>query len=128
MFEYSAGDKRTLQISAVSGVNPEHLDYFKFIGRIVGLAIFHRQFLDVCIISSFYKLAVQKRVVLSDLADIDAELYRAMEWVLENDITDIIEEAFSLQEERFGEPVTIALKPGGVDIPVTEESKQEYVE
>ena len=112
----------------MSGVNPEHLDYFKFIGRIVGLAIFHRQFLDVYIISSFYKVVVQERVVLSDLANTDAELYRAMEWMLENDITDIIEETFSLQEERFGEPVTIALKPGGVGIPVTEENKQEYVE
>ena len=51
-----------------------------------------------------------------------------MRWILGNDITDIIKETFSLQVERFGELVAIELKPGGVDIPVTEENKQEYVE
>jgi hypothetical protein len=46
----------------------------------------------------------------------------------ENDITDVIEETFSVQEERFGELVTIELKPGGADIPVTEENKADFVE
>ncbi len=46
----------------------------------------------------------------------------------ENDITDVIEETFSVQEERFGELVTIELKPGGADVPVTEENKGEFVE
>jgi E3 ubiquitin-protein ligase NEDD4 len=31
-------------------------------------------------------------------------------------------------EERFGEMVTIELKPGGTDVPVTEENKKEYVD
>ncbi len=30
-------------------------------------------------------------------------------------------------EERFGEIVTVELKPGGGDVPVTEENKGEYV-
>ncbi|KAI7053233.1 putative E3 ubiquitin-protein ligase, partial [Hortaea werneckii] len=46
LFEYSAHDNYTLQINPHSGINPEHLGYFKFIGRVVGLAIFHRRFLD----------------------------------------------------------------------------------
>ena len=128
LFEYSASNDSTIQISSVSNVNPDHLLYFRFIGRVVALAVFHRRFLDASIISSFYKMLVQKRVVLSDLANIDAELYRAMEWMLENNITDIIGETFSLQEERFGELVTIELKPGGVDISVTNENKREFVE
>jgi E3 ubiquitin-protein ligase NEDD4 len=45
-----------------------------------------------------------------------------------NDITDILDETFTTTEERFGELVTIELKPGGEDIPVTEENKKEYVE
>jgi E3 ubiquitin-protein ligase NEDD4 len=128
LFEYSAHDNYTLQISPASDVNPEHLNYFKFIGRIVGLAIFHRRFLDAYFISSFYKMIVQKKITLPDLESVDAELHRSMKWMLDNDITDVIEETFSLQEERFGELVTIELKPGGVDIPVTEENKQEFVE
>jgi hypothetical protein len=31
-------------------------------------------------------------------------------------------------EERFGEMVTIDLKPGGADVPVTEDNKKEYVD
>ena len=46
----------------------------------------------------------------------------------ENDITDVIDETFTTLEERFGEMVTIDLKPGGADVPVTEENKKEYVD
>ena len=46
----------------------------------------------------------------------------------ENDITDVIDETFTTTEDRFGELVTIDLKPGGKDIPVTEENKKDYVE
>ena len=46
----------------------------------------------------------------------------------DNDITDVIDETFTTTEERFGEMVTIELKPGGEDIPVTEENKKDYVD
>uniref|UniRef100_A0A0W0FU00 E3 ubiquitin-protein ligase n=1 Tax=Moniliophthora roreri TaxID=221103 RepID=A0A0W0FU00_MONRR len=105
LFEYSAHDNYTLQINPASGVNPEHLNYF-----------------------NFYKMILKKKVTLSDLESVDAELHRGMTWMLDNDITDIIDETFTTTEERFGEMVTIELKPGGADIPVTEENKKEYVD
>ena len=46
----------------------------------------------------------------------------------DNDITDVIEETFTTTEDRFGEMVTIDLKPGGADIPVTHDNKKDYVE
>jgi E3 ubiquitin-protein ligase NEDD4 len=82
LFEYSAHDNYTLQISPASGVNPEHLNYFKFIGRVVGLAIFHRRFLDAYFITSFYKMALHKKINLADLESVDAELHRSMSWTL----------------------------------------------
>ncbi|PPQ65093.1 hypothetical protein CVT24_003054 [Panaeolus cyanescens] len=128
LFEYSAHDNYTLQINPASGVNPEHLNYFKFIGRCLGLGIFHRRFLDAYFIVSFYKMILKKKVTLADLESVDAELHRGMTWMLENDITDVIDDTFTTTEERFGEMVTIELKPGGSDIQVTEENKKEYVE
>ncbi|KAF8334176.1 uncharacterized protein EI90DRAFT_3051375 [Cantharellus anzutake] len=128
LFEYSATDNYTLQINPASGVNPEHLNYFKFIGRVMGLAIFHRRFLDAYFITSFYKMILKKKITLADLESVDAELHRGMTWILENDITDVIDETFTTTEDRFGELVTIELKPGGADVPVTEENKKEYVE
>ncbi|KAG6335883.1 hypothetical protein ID866_3220 [Astraeus odoratus] len=128
LFEYSAHDNYTLQINPASGVNPEHLNYFKFIGRCLGLAIFHRRFVDAYFIVSFYKMILKKKVTLSDLESVDADLHRGLTWMLENDITDVIDETFTTTEERFGELVTIELKPGGTDVNVTEENKKEYVD
>lgn len=128
LFEYSAHDNYTLQINPHSGINPEHLNYFKFIGRCVGLAIFHRRFLDAFFIGAFYKMILRKKVVLADMDGVDAEFYRNLEWTLDNDIDDVLELTFSVEDDQFGEIVTVDLKPDGQNIAVTNENKHEYVE
>ena len=82
LFEYAAHDNYTLQINPASGVNPEHLNYFKFIGRVVGLAVFHRRFLDAYFVASFYKMMLKKKVNLADLEAVDVELFRGLTWML----------------------------------------------
>ncbi|CED82804.1 ubiquitin-protein ligase [Phaffia rhodozyma] len=128
LFEYSAVDNYTLQINPNSDVNPEHLNYFKFIGRVLGLGIFHRRFLDAYFVASFYKMILKKKIVLEDLESVDAELFRGLKWMLENDITDVLENVFATEEERFGEIITIPLIPNGENIDVTEANKKEYVD
>ncbi|CAI5758074.1 unnamed protein product [Candida verbasci] len=128
LFEYSSHDNYTLQINPNSGINPEHLNYFKFIGRVVGLGVFHRRFLDAFFVGALYKMMLHKKVVLQDMEGVDAEFYRSLKWILDNDITGILDLTFSAEEESFGEIVEIDLKPGGKDIEVTEENKHEYVE
>lgn len=128
LFEYSAHDNYTLQINPHSGINPEHLGYFKFIGRVVGLAIFHRRFLDAFFIGAFYKMILRKKVNLADMEGVDAEFHRTLSWSMENDITDVIYSTFSVEDERFGEKVTVDLKPGGRDIEVDNDNKKEYVD
>ena len=128
LFEYSAHDNYTLQINPHSGINPEHLNYFKFIGRVVGLAIFHRRFLDAFFIGAFYKMILRKKVSLADMEGVDADFHRNLTWTMENDIDDVLDLTFSTDDERFGETVTIDLKPGGRDIEVTNENKREYIE
>lgn len=47
LFEYSAMDNYTLQINPFSGLcNEEHLNYFKFIGKVAGMAVYHGKLLD----------------------------------------------------------------------------------
>lgn len=54
LFEYSAMDNYTLQINPFSGMcNEEHLSYFKFIGKVAGMAIYHGKLLDGNIITYF---------------------------------------------------------------------------
>ncbi|KAH3666134.1 hypothetical protein OGAPHI_004323 [Ogataea philodendri] len=128
LFQYASSDNYTLQINPKSDVNPEHLNYFRFIGRIVGLGVFHRRFLDAFFVGAMYKMMLHKKIVLQDLESVDAEIYRSLCWMLDNDITDVIYETFSIEEDRFGEKVTIDLKPNGRNIEVTNENKREFVE
>lgn len=128
LFEYSAHDNYTLQINPHSGINPEHLNYFKFIGRVVGLAIFHRRFLDAFFIGALYKMMLNKPVSLQDMEGVDADFHRSLVWMLENDITDVLDQTFAAEDERFGVTGVEDLKPGGRDIPVTNENKKEYVD
>jgi E3 ubiquitin-protein ligase NEDD4 len=45
----------------------------------------------------------------------------------ENDITDVLDNTFSTEEDRFGEMIEIPLVPGGEKIEVTEANKKDYV-
>ena len=45
-----------------------------------------------------------------------------------NDITDVLEETFSVTEDRFGEHVIVELRPGGTTQEVTETNKDQYVD
>jgi E3 ubiquitin-protein ligase NEDD4 len=129
LFEYSAHDNYTLQINPHSGINPEHLNYFKFIGRVVGLAIFHRRFLDAFFIGALYKMILAKPVNLADMEGVDADFHRSLQWMLDNDISGgILEQTFSTEDERFGVVTVEDLIPGGRDIDVTNENKKEYVD
>ncbi|CCX35455.1 protein of unknown function [Taphrina deformans PYCC 5710] len=128
LFEYSAVDNYTLQINPHSGINPEHLNYFKFIGRVLGLSIFHRRFVDAFFVVSFYKMILSKKCSLADMESIDAEFFRSLTWILENSIDGILDLTFSTEDDRFGETVTLDLKPNGRDLEVTDENKSEYVE
>ncbi|KAI8998099.1 HECT-domain-containing protein [Gaertneriomyces semiglobifer] len=128
LFEYSAHDNYTLQINPNSSVNPEHLNYFKFIGRVVGLAVFHQRFLDAFFITAFYKMVLKKKITVSDMESVDAEMWRSLQWMLDNDITDVLDLTFSTDQQVFDVTKTVDLKPGGRDIVVTQDNKAEYVQ
>jgi E3 ubiquitin-protein ligase NEDD4 len=82
LFEYSAHDNYTLQINPNSNINPEHLNYFKFIGRVLSLAVFHRRFLDAYFITALYKMVLKKKITLVDMESVDAEVFRSLTWML----------------------------------------------
>ncbi|CAH1794803.1 unnamed protein product [Owenia fusiformis] len=127
LFQYSRDDIYTLQINPDSGVNPEHLSYFHFVGRVMGLAIFHSHYLDGGFTLPFYKQMLGKSITLDDMETVDPELYRSFTWMIENDITDVLHNTFSVEHEAFGEIQTHELKPGGGEIEVSEENKKEYI-
>ncbi len=127
LFQYSTHNNYTLQISPQSGINPEHLQYFRFVGRVAGMAVFHQKFLDAFFVSSFYKQILGLTYSLEDIESIDAEVYKSLVWMQDNDVDGLVGN-FVVTDERFGENVDIELKPGGADIEVTNENKAEYIE
>ncbi|XP_005187435.2 E3 ubiquitin-protein ligase Smurf1 [Musca domestica] len=127
LFQYSRDDHYTLQINPDSGVNPDHLSYFHFVGRILGIAVFHGHCLDGGFTTPFYKQLLNKPITLSDIEGVDPELHRSLTWMLENNITNVIESTFSVENNSFGALVVHELKPSGASIPVTEDNKREYV-
>ncbi|XP_050691855.1 E3 ubiquitin-protein ligase Nedd-4-like isoform X2 [Eriocheir sinensis] len=128
LFEYSATDNYTLQINPYSGMcNEEHLRYFKFIGRVAGMAVFHGKLLDAFFIRPFYKMMLSKPIELKDMESVDSEYYNSLLWIQENDPADL-DLTFSVDEETFGRTTSHNLKENGLNIPVTNENKNEYIE
>lgn len=127
LFQYSRDDNYTLQINPDSGINPDHLSYFHFVGRILGIAVFHGHCLDGGFTTPFYKQLLNKPITLSDIEGVDPGLHRSLTWMLENNINGIIESTFSVENNSFGALKTHELKFGGALIAVTEENKREYV-
>ncbi|XP_032598844.1 E3 ubiquitin-protein ligase Nedd-4 isoform X5 [Drosophila grimshawi] len=127
LFEYSAMDNYTLQINNGSGLcNEEHLSYFKFIGRIAGMAVYHGKLLDAFFIRPFYKMMLQKPIDLKDMESVDTEYYNSLMWIKEND-PRTLELTFCLDEDVFGQKSQHELKPGGANIDVTNDNKDEYI-
>ena len=128
LFEYSAADNYTLQINPVSGLcNEEHLSYFKFIGRVAAMAIYHGKLLDAFFIRPFYKMMLKKQIQLKDMESVDMEYYNSLRWIMENDPKEL-DLYFSVDEDFFGHMQQHELKPGGSDISVTNDNKQEYID
>ncbi|XP_073839694.1 E3 ubiquitin-protein ligase Nedd4 isoform X39 [Musca autumnalis] len=127
LFEYSAMDNYTLQINNGSGLcNEDHLHYFKFIGRIAGMAVYHGKLLDAFFIRPFYKMMLEKPIDLKDMESVDTEYYNSLMWIKENDPRQL-ELTFCVDEDTFGQKSQHELKPGGANIEVTDENKDEYI-
>lgn len=127
LFEYSAADNYTLQINPASGLcNEEHLSYFKFIGRVAAMAIYHGKLLDAFFIRPFYKMMLKKPIHLKDMESVDMEYYNSLKWIMDNDPKEL-DLYFAVDEDRLGQIEQRELIPGGSNMPVTNANKNDYI-
>ena len=127
LFLSASSDSNTFHPNRTSWVNPEHLSFFKFIGMIIGKSIRDRCFVDCYFSRAVYKQLLGIPVSLKDMESIDPDYYKSLLWILENDITDIIDLTFSVDTDDYGEHKIIDLIENGRDIAVTQENKSDYV-
>uniref|UniRef100_A0A8C5XKQ1 HECT-type E3 ubiquitin transferase n=1 Tax=Microcebus murinus TaxID=30608 RepID=A0A8C5XKQ1_MICMU len=128
LFEYAGKNNYCLQINPASSINPDHLTYFRFIGRFIAMALYHGKFIDTGFTLPFYKRMLNKRPTLKDLESIDPEFYNSIVWIKENNLEECGLELYFIQDmEILGKVTTHELKEGGESIRVTEENKEEYI-
>jgi len=129
LFEYSAIDNYTLQINPNSGlVNEHHLNYYYFIGRVVGMASYHNRLIDGFFIRPFYKMMLNKPIVLQDIEAVDGEYYKSMKFIMDTDDVESLDLVFISESDVYGQKVEHELKPNGKNIKVTNENKKEFIE
>ncbi|XP_078525648.1 NEDD4-like E3 ubiquitin-protein ligase WWP2 isoform X2 [Lissotriton helveticus] len=128
LFEYAGKNNYCLQINPASSINPDHLTYFRFIGRFIAMALYHMKFIDTGFTLPFYKRMLNKKPTLKDLESIDPEFYNSIVWIKENNLEECELELYFIQDmEILGKVTTYELKEGGESIRVTEENKEEYI-
>jgi E3 ubiquitin-protein ligase HUWE1 len=116
----------TFQPSPHSKINPDHLRFFKFVGRFIAKALHDGYMLDAYFTRAFYKHILGQPLSIQDMEDIDPEYYKNLTWILDNDIT-LFDLTFSYEADEFGYVVSKELIPNGSNIAVTEQNKKEYV-
>ena len=73
-----------------SYVERDHLRYFKFIGRIIGKALFDECLLECYFVKSLYKIMTGEPLNFYDLEDSDNEFFNNLKWCLENDVEPLM--------------------------------------
>ncbi|XP_063994967.1 E3 ubiquitin-protein ligase HUWE1 isoform X2 [Diachasmimorpha longicaudata] len=128
LFTVSPGDRVTYMINSSSHCNPNHLCYYKFVGRVIAKAIYDNKLLECYFTRSFYKHILGILVKHTDMESEDYSFYKGLVYLTENNITDLgYELTFSAEVNEFGVNDVRDLIPNGRNIVVTEETKLEYI-
>lgn len=116
------------QIDPASASDPHAAELFKFVGRVLGRAVYDRRTVNLHFSRAIYRFLKNHQVCLQDMEAVDEEYYRSLVWMLNNNITDVFYETFSVEfEDGNGKKKVVDLIPNGRHISVTEDNKQEYV-
>lgn len=109
-------------------VMPNHLQYFEFLGRILGKALLEGILVDIRFAKFFLSKLRTKQNYLHDLPSLDPELYRNLMFLknYEGNVADL-ELFFVVEDTAFGKVVEVELDQGGKDIPVTSSNVIRYV-
>ena len=125
LFQTSATGE-TFQPNPFSKIDPNHIRYFKFVGLVVGKALYDGFLLDAFFTRSFYKHMCGAPIHYTDMEDIDPDYYKNLVWILKNSVEDL-DLTFSYEADDFGQVVIKDLKENGRNELVTDENKNEYV-
>uniref|UniRef100_A0A7S1CPI5 HECT-type E3 ubiquitin transferase n=1 Tax=Bicosoecida sp. CB-2014 TaxID=1486930 RepID=A0A7S1CPI5_9STRA len=103
---------------------------FELVGTLLGLAIYNDVILDVHFPLAVYRKLLGLPMELADVEEVFPAIAKSMREVLkyEGNVEEDMGLAFDVIEEYYGSTRAVELKPGGSDIAVTNENREEWVE
>jgi HECT-domain (ubiquitin-transferase) len=114
--------------SAAISSPDDHLIYFRFLGRIMGRALFDRQLIKGHMVRHIYKHILGWPVTFEDLGSQDEEYYSALKKFTTMDDLSILCLDFTITEDSLGVRNDVELIPGGSMKEVTADNLPEYLE
>jgi HECT-domain (ubiquitin-transferase) len=112
-------------------VDPLHLKYFVFSGRIIALALMHRVQVGIVFDRIFYSQLSGRTITLEDIKEADPLLYASCRKILEMDPDTLDSDALGLtfirEVDELGSHKVMELCPGGRDISVNSKNREVYI-
>nr|XP_043611399.1 E3 ubiquitin-protein ligase UPL5-like [Erigeron canadensis] len=124
-------DRRRLFPNPASKVDPFHLDYYQFAGRVIALALMHKMQVGIVFDQTFFLQLAGVDISLDDVKDADPYLYSSCKQILDMDPCAVDEDTLGLtfiwEFEELGSMKVLELLPNGKHIPVNSRNRKEYV-
>ncbi|KAK2459462.1 hypothetical protein APHAL10511_008522 [Amanita phalloides] len=113
----------------VYATEPHSLNWYRFIGGILGKAMYEGILVDVAFAEFFLAKWLGRQSFLDDLASLDPDLYKGLIYL--KHYTGNAEDLslnFTVVDQEFGVAKTVELVPDGSNVPVTRENRLQYIQ
>ncbi|KAK9051783.1 hypothetical protein SSX86_028411 [Deinandra increscens subsp. villosa] len=132
LFIACPNDRRRFFPNPASKVDPLHLKYFKFAGRVIALALMHKIQVGIMFDRTFFLQLAGMKISLEDIKDADPYFYSSCKQILEMDPVivdqDVLGLTFVHEIEELGSMKVVELFANGKNIVVNSRNRKEYVE
>ncbi|KAH0581180.1 hypothetical protein H2248_012302 [Termitomyces sp. 'cryptogamus'] len=108
---------------------PHSLNWYRFIGRILGKAMYEGILVDVAFAGFFLAKWLGRQSFLDDLASLDPDLYNGL--VFLKHYTENLEDLalnFTIAVDELGVTRSVDLIPNGSNVAVTKENRLQYIQ
>ncbi|POM67664.1 NEDD4-like ubiquitin ligase [Phytophthora palmivora] len=106
----------------------DHLQHFHASGRLIGRALLEGVMLNFHLSVPLLKMILGTPISFGDLEYLDAEMYRNLTWLLDNDGAESLELDFTVTQCHGGHAETVELIPAGRNIQVNDDNKFEFAD
>ncbi|CAI0374416.1 unnamed protein product [Linum tenue] len=131
LFLACPNDRRRFYPNPASKVQPRHLEFFNFSGRVIALALMHKVQVGIVLDRVLFLQLAGADIHLEDIRDADPILYSSCKQILDMDAEFIDSDALGLtfvrEFEELGSRKVVQLCPNGKNIIVNSKNREEYI-